>query len=302
MSSVCMTLTQSSGTWLKGCLQPQHYYVSLSIDDPDGKILARVALSYEQAARMLLYNGDVECTLEKYRDIKGELVEEEVKPPETVHQRMKDRLGETHSELSKRLEDVKRDVKDMINGITKPGKKSLMDLLNDIDTIQSHYGTNETFVVQQAEEELSAMQSNAAGQLGVFLQTKGLELAKEDLVKMIPAGVPEDRPKMLVAPVAAPYELKDRPERALGEMTTMEIAEEMSSILSHLEAQCDGSDKADLFHSNAKEVHGNKVSVRYIGYQGSTSLDVEDARDYLKFLRTVKDIKGFKTHYWYKGK
>jgi hypothetical protein len=179
-SRVCMTLTSSTGTWLNDCLQPQHFYVSLSIDDPEGKALVRVALSFEQAARMLLYNGDVPCTLERYRDTKGELVAEKVEPPETVHQRMKSRLGNTQKELLKRIEDAEKDVYDMINGNIKPGKKSLSELMNNINTIKSHFVSNQSFVVQQAEEELGKMQSNVAGQLGTFLQSKiGIQAPEE---------------------------------------------------------------------------------------------------------------------------
>ena len=188
----------------------------------------------------------------------------------------------------------------MLNGVVKPGKKSLTELLNDIDTIQSHYASNESFSVHQAEEELSTMQDNAAGQLGMFLQTHGLEVAKEYIAKMIPAGVPEDRPKMISAPVTAPYELKDRSQRAVDKMTAMEVAEGINKILGHLEGLCDGSDKAPLFHSNASEVHGNKISLSYISYQGISILTLEEGREYLKFLMTVKDLKDFRRHYHYR--
>jgi hypothetical protein len=193
-----MTLTSSSGTWLKDCLQPQHYYVSITIDDPDGKILARVSLSYEQAAKMLLYNGDVECTLDKYRDEQGKLVEEKVTPPETVHQRMKDRLKETHSSLAKRLEDARRDVFDKLTA------------LEAADVI--------CFQLQKFEKQQSKSEK----------------------------------------------------------------------------------EKSQLFGSNASAKQ-NKVNIRYITHQGTSTLLLEQARDYLRFLLTIKDIKEFKTHYWFKG-
>jgi len=36
---------------------------------------------------MLLYNGEVECTLERYRDENGELVSEKVEPPKIKRKR-----------------------------------------------------------------------------------------------------------------------------------------------------------------------------------------------------------------------
>jgi len=173
-SSVCMTLTSGSA-WLNGCLQPQHYYVTIDITDPEGKSLARVALSYEQAAKMLLYNGHVECTLQRYRDATGKTAVEKVEPPENVHKRMKRRLSETHKALLERIEDVRLSLHDMVNGDKKANKTTILNLLQEMDTIQNHFLENQSFILQQSEEELSSMQNNAAGQLSLFLQTKGFE-------------------------------------------------------------------------------------------------------------------------------
>jgi hypothetical protein len=291
-----MNLTSSSGTYLKDCLQPQHYYVSISIEDPDGKALCRVGLSYEQAAKMLLYNGTVICTLERYRDLKGNLISEKVDPPESVHQRMKDRLKDTRSSLQKRLEDIRRDVYDMVNG-GKTGKTNLKELLNNIETVQSHYEANEDFTVQQAEEELGKMQNNAAGQLGIFLQTHGLEVAQEDLKKLIPTGTPLTITDKSVEPVRDDYKMKQREEKSIDQMTALEVADEINFILKKFEQIQPKTEKA-LLHGSSASSSGNKVNVHYISYQCVNKLSLEEAREYLIFLLSIKDIKQFKTHHW----
>ena len=156
-SRIHMSMTQSSGCWLNGCLQKQRYYVSLEILDPNRKCVARAALSFEQASRMLLYNGEVECTLIRYRDEKGKVIKENVEPPETIHQRMSDRLEDTHASLEKRLIDIEKEVYGMVNGDVKRSKGAMKELLQEIRVVKSHLLANEAFVVQQAEEELGEM-------------------------------------------------------------------------------------------------------------------------------------------------
>lgn len=304
-SHICMNLTSSTGTWLNGCLQPQHYFVSMNLEDPDGKIIARVGLSYEQAARMLLYNGDVECTLLNYRDINGKLVEEKVEPPKTVHQRMKERLGETRLTLLKRIEDVRRDLYEMVNGDAKRNKGKIEELLQSVDVIKDHFAANEDFVVQQAEEELGQMQSNAAGQLGTFLQSKGVDVSIDVVKQMLPIS----NGQLLIGeakPVEDDYEMKKRGAKSIDDMTAMQVADIMFNQLKRLElTQSDEVTESkkhlDLFHANASARHGEKVNVTYIAYQGTHALELDEAKDYLKFLLKVKSIDEFKTHWHYKS-
>jgi len=192
-------------------MQPQHYYVALEAKDPEQKLVVRIALSYEQAAKMMLYNGEVECTLEQYRDTTGKLVSEKVEPPKTVHQRMKERLTETNEDLLKRVEDIRRDLYEMVNGDVKRNKGKIEELLDSIKVVQSHLKSNQSFVVQQAEEELQSMQNNAAGQLGLYIQTKlGVEAPVDAIKQLIPIS---DGPLLLgepITPVKDDYELKPR--------------------------------------------------------------------------------------------
>jgi len=304
-SRVCMNLTSSTGTWLNGCLQPQHYFVSLEVTDPTGKAVVRVNLTFEQAARMLLYNGDVECTLERYRDENGKYVCEEIKKPETVHDRMKERLKDIRDSLKKRIEDARRDVYDMVNGNIK-GKTALKELLSNIETIKSHLTANEDYVLEKAEEELAEMQENATGQIGLFLQSHGVNAPSDVLKHFLPTGQPQLAITDKAVPVLEEYDMKDRPGKLINELTAMETATAIRGIFRKLETQQSKSaDKKDhahthLYSSNSQDHHG-KVSVQYISYQGTQMLSIEEARDYLKFLVNVKDISEFKTHWHYKG-
>jgi len=294
-SSVLMSLTSSSGSWLNGCLQPQHYFVSLEINDPNDKIVARVALSFEQAARMLLYNGTVECTLERYRDSNGNLVTEDVERPETVHERMKNRLNETHNSLAKRLEDVRRDVYEMLNS-GKVGKSNLSELLNEIETIQSHYASNENFVVQQAEEELGSIQNNAAGQLGVFLQSHGANLKQEELLQLIPTGTSPLAITKKIEPAKDDYVMKIRPPKSIDDMNAREIADSIQKVFRKFESQQDENEKHHrLFKPNAFS-KGNKTIIKYISYQGESILQLDEAKTYLKFLMSINHVDQFKRH------
>jgi hypothetical protein len=304
-SRVCMTLTSSTGTWLNDCLQKQMMYVSLSIDDPDGNPLARVAMSYEQAARMLLYNGDVPCTLERYRNSKGELVAEKVVPPETVHQRMKARLGNTQQSIANRLEDIRRDLYDMVNGDGKRGKTALKDILREVEVAKSHFESNQSFVLQQAEEELGQMQSNAAGQLGTFLQSKlGIQAPEEILKALVNTGV-----KQLSGPAIEPetddYKLRPREPKPIAQMTVNEVADHINARFHAIEkatpTATDEQGVVHLYNASARAERGDKVVVKYVAYQGDHAIDLPTAKRYLGFLSAITPDQ-FKTHWTFEKK
>lgn len=302
-SSVCMTMVQSSGQWLNGAMVPQHHFVSLTLNDPEGKIVARASLTFEQVTRMLMYNGEVECTLERYRGPEGTLVEEKVERPKTVHARMKDRMGTSRSELGARINDLYKDIYAIINsGSGSAGKKKLQELLNDVHTIQSHFGSNDDFVLQQAEEELSAMQTQAVCQLGVFLQTQhGIEADETTLKKLLPvsdANLLTDKSESAV-PVVTGYKPKARKAKSIDDMTATEVADGIKQELSRLEASMSKSEKSQLFGAGAiagATSPDSKVIVWYISYQGKHKLELDLAKAYLKILKVAsKDT--FKKHF-----
>lgn len=301
-SKVMMTLSQSTGTWLNGCLQPQQYYVLLKLNDPEGKLVAEVGLSYEQAARMLLYSGEVDCTLQRYRNREGVLVEEVVTPPETVRERMGKRLADVEGSLAQRLSDVQKDLYAMINGHVKPGKANLEEMRENINTVLSHLSSNRDYVVQETEKELAAMQNNMAGQLGLFLQAHtGVDFPQEALKQLLPVANSPLLIGEMIDPVVDSYEPKERKPVPIEEMTAMEVADAINARLKAIEkAQTNRGDKdAILYYAGASHTSKGQVTITYINYQGKSVVELDSAKEYLKFLRGVKKVSQFNTHHWF---
>lgn len=307
-ATIAMNLVQSSGTWLRGCLQPQHYYVSIGLKDIDGKIVAQVGLSYEQASKMLLYNGDVECTLERYRSETGELISEKIEPPKTVHSRMNERLSDAHDAIINRLFDLEKDLQAMVDGDEKRSKSKLEELVSAANTIRTHLKSNTNFIVQQAEEELGQMQSNAAGQLGIHLQRLGIDnITNDELTKLIPTGSPTNLITDKATVVEDDYQMKNRLLKSVEDMNARQVAEEISNRFRIIERRLNKDNVNDLdghailYNAGSSDHKGPKVSVLYVGYQGTSMLSLEEARNYLKYLRTLKHAVDFKKHWHYKG-
>jgi len=293
-SSVCMTMVQSSGTWLNGAMVPQYHYVSLSVEDLEGKLVARVALTFEQVTRMLMYNGEVECTLERYRGIDGNMLEEKVEKPKTVHTRMRERLGESRQQLKARIDDLYKDIYEAVNA-GAAGKKKLQELLDQAQTIQQHFGGNDDFVMQQAEEELGTMQTQVTCQLGVFLQSQhGIEADSTSLKKLLPVSDSNLLVDKSAVPVVDGYKAKARSLKETCQMTAMEVADEIHKHLKRFEALDPDrkGERASLYCPNAT-YSKNKVLIKYISYQGTHSFPLKEAQDYLTFLRDAKDWNSF---------
>lgn len=298
MSKARLTRVTSTGTILKDCLHPQHYYLCLEIEDPEEKILCRMAMSYDQFVQLLVDSSTVTVTLERYRSM-DKLVEEEVEMPKSTHDKMIDRLGESHQSLLKRLEDTYQDVYEMVNG-DKPNKKKLVNLLHDIDVIKSHFLSNQSFVVKQASEEIEALQDNAKSQLSLFLASKGAQVNPTDLTPMLELPSMKKLPNY-TEPINDDYKLKEREQKSIEDMMPMEVADEIHEKFKILEKMQNTNvkEKTVLFHASAGATSAH-VHVCYISYQSITKLPLNDAKNYLLFLRTINDIKEFKTHYWYK--
>jgi hypothetical protein len=298
---ICLTMVSSTGTWLRESLSPQHHFIALTIEDTEGKIIARVAMTFDQFTHMLVSNGETTCTLERYRDANGKMAEDVVTPPPTIEDKMKERMKEYRENLGARMNDVYKDIYEMMNSGVKPGKKKLEELLRDIDTVRSHFKANENFVMQQTEEELSQMQENARVQLSTYLKTLGADIAPSEIkflsdptaTKLIASG--ETRP------ILEPYTKKIREDKPMEDMTSRELADHIHYHLRRLEATQSEETAKDghqiLFSSGCSESGAKGVNVRYVSYQGHSFLPNENARRYLIALRTIKDIKGFK-HHW----
>lgn len=214
---------------------------------------------------------------------------------------MHDRLDDVTGSLEKRLADVKKDLYSMINGHTKPGKTNLEELMSQIDTIQSHFTSNRDYVVQETEKELAEMQSNMAGQLGLLLQTQtGVSLPGQTLAKLLPVS---DGPLLLgesIEPVVETYEPKKRQEVAIEDMTAMEVADALQGRLAVFERKmAHTSDKEiNLYLARASHTAKGKVSILYVNYHSPSVVELDVAKRYLKFLRSLTKVSEFK-HHWH---
>jgi len=304
-SKISLHIVSSTGEWLNGSDIPQRRFVEIRMNDAERKLVSRAAMTLDQFATFLVSNSETVCTLLDYRD-EAKLIHEEVEPPETVNDRMTKRMGDSHKELNSRIEDLEKDIYEMING-GKKGEKQLEELYHNIKVIKSHYESNDTFVVEQVQEEVGKIQENMRAQILNVASGLGLNVNKEDIKAL--EGNREDLLKLSSGekkssvPVTTGYEKKLRKEKPLEEMTLMEVANEMSLHLKYLEKQEKsdeerGDSRTQLFMSSTSYSRKN-VFVTYISFQGTTPLSLDEAKNYLKFLRTVKDIKDFKTHYWY---
>jgi hypothetical protein len=300
---ISLNMVSSTGRWLRDTLAPQHSYVSLTIEDTEGRIIVRAALTMDQFTHMLISNMETTCTLERYRDENGKLAEDIVNPPPTVEEKMKDRMKEYRENLGTRMNDIYKDLYEMMNSGVKPGKKKLEELLREVDTVRSHFKENENFVIKQAQEELSQMQENMRVQLSSYMKTLGADI-KPDEIKFFGDT---NAPKLLtegsvIKPVLEPYQKKERDERKIKDMTSRELADCINLQLRRLEntqsKATQSKDGYQILHYAGCVASGNKgVTARYISYQGNHFLTNEEAKKYLTFLRTVENITKFKTHW-----
>ena len=245
----------------------------------------------------------------RYRGTDGEMHREEVEPPPSARERMRERLDETTGGLQKRMEDLRRDLFELANSTKAASKKKLREMELSTRVIQSHYDSNLPFVVQQAEEEVHATQEAAKIQLASFVKEKwGIEAEPDTFIPLLA----EDE-KALPAPVEKPekddYELQDRELKPVDEMTSWEVSIQIHNKLRWLYrmeqkegreyAAKDQERKGQLYEPGSTDGGPSQVNICYVSFQGSRSIPLVEAREYLKFLLTVDSVDKFKSHYWH---
>lgn len=306
-SRIGLFISSSTGTWLNGALCPQHNYIHLQIDDPEGKRLCEIAMTFDQFTHMLVSNMSTLCTLLHYRDKDGEYKEEKVEPVESVSKRMTKRMGKVHEELSNRVNDLYQDVYEMVNS-GKAGKTKLKELLQEIKCFKDSFISNQNFTLQQGQEELDDMQNNMRSQLMSFVNKLGGNVNEETIKKL--EGQPREV-RLIEAkeePTTTGYQRKERESKAISEMSSMEVADQLSMCLRRLEnwelKYRDEATKKDKYKNlfGATSWHQRStVYIKYKGYQSESKLSLEEAKAYLVFLRTVKTMDEFKTHWCFKN-
>lgn len=278
---------------LNECLHAQAYYIGFEIKDPEGALVCEVAMSYDQFVRLLLCQSEVTVTLLKYRGIDGKFLEEKVPDPNSVHDNIISRFGEEGESLKNRISDLRKDIYEILNLGKAPGKKALEKLLLDIKTIENHYKSNMPYFVECASEEVSEIQENAKSQLAIFAQSlMKVDLKPEDFTPLIENKNVLSLPEKTIMPVQENYIPKERTKKEIDDMTAMEVADELTVMLRWFEK----AENHNLYNASASSKQ-NKVEILYINYQGGFSVELDVAKRYLKFLKSIKTMQDFKTHY-----
>lgn len=303
---------------LNECLHPQKYYVQFEIKDPEDKLVLRAGMSHDQFVRMLLYNGDTPITLFEYRGLDGKITKEVVEPPDSVTDNMLKNLGKSVESIDNRMKDIEKDIYELLNSGKSVGKKKLEALLLDIRTIRQHYASNIPYTVQVAAEEVDAIQDNAKSQLAIFAQNiLGADLDKEAFAPLLEGDSVMALPDKTAKPIDEPYEMKEREDKPIEEMTAREIADAIHRRLKSIEAvevnyfekhklgisgkYREAEHRRNLYSCSAYE-KSNRIYICYISYHSSHKVETERAREYLKFLRGIKNLSEFKTDYWFDRK
>lgn len=309
MSSAFMHQVQHKRN-LNECLHPQRYYIEFDVKDPEGKLVCEAAMSYDQFVRLLICQSDVHITLLRYRGLDGKLIEEIVPEPDSVYDKMVSQMGDSGESLGNRITDLKKDVYELMNSGKSVGKKALEKLFMDIKTIEGHYESNIPYFVECAAEQVTEIQENAKSQLAIFAQNlMKVDLNAEDFSPLLEGKSALPLPNHTVVPIEEEYKLKEREQKSIDDMTAMEVADVLTVKLRRLEAienkyyneHKGDEDRKHFFGSHASS-NGNKVTISYINYQGSSQVELDVAKRYLKFLNSIKSLGEFKTAYWFEKK
>jgi len=169
-SRAMLGTVSSNGTYINGSILPQRSFISLRIDDPDGKMVCDVVMTHEQLARLLTGNTYVDVTLQNYRTSDGSLVSEYVPEPLRVDERVKGRLGSRFDLALERLQVIEN----TINGSKALSAKAKDDLTRQIRVVEGNLKADISFTVTQALEEVTDVTeslltgfSEAAKDLGI---------------------------------------------------------------------------------------------------------------------------------------
>ena len=298
------------GVYLNDTLNEQSFFIEMEVKDPDGKLVCDIGMSYEQFVRILLFSGNVPVTLFEYRGSDGELKKEEVPKPDSATDNLIKDISGAIGGVQNRITDMRKDLYELLNSGKSVSKKKIEDLLAQIKVIESHYESNIPYVTKEAVNKIGKIQDNAKSQLAVAMNQMigGDNFKPEHFNNMISGKSSMALPDYTTVPVEDDYELKEREEKNIDEMTNMEIGDSINRHLKAIERaedryfnenpSKDSEYKKMLYSSSAHGVIGG-VSITNVSYHGGRKIETEKARRYLKFLKTVKKYTDFKDYHWF---
>jgi len=191
-SSITLSITSGS-RYLNGSMAKHQHWVSINITSPDGRVVAEVDMSPDQFATFLISRGPVPCTLDHYNSIDENSValRERVYNPESIINRMHQRLKDSTKEQDKDLKQIVENLKEKAG---KPlSKKDLDTLINQLERSSVGRVGTSAFIIEQAMEEGSALAESTMIRVALAQQTGNVKEAIEGIVHSFKAGLLEHK-------------------------------------------------------------------------------------------------------------
>lgn len=285
MAKIMMSIT-SGNTFLKGSSISQFYYPSISIKSDDGAEILRLSFTFDQLAKMLCSQTDVDCTLIRYFN-EGSVKHEEVTPPETIREKNSKVFGEVFTSLEDRIKSLQDQIFELTNN-GKAGKKDLASLLHEIKVIKEHYSSNYSYVLSKTEQELEKMKDSAITQIqhATGVDARILISSNE---QNVPAALEP------IGTITAPSSFVKK-EKDINDYTCMELAIDINKILNNIKNMVVEENRQSLYNPSAT-FNSTTVFIKYISYHSEWKLTRYEAIKYLNFLKGITKIEDFKYHH-----
>lgn len=142
----------TTGKYLNGSLRRHSSYVSLDVEDPHGRKVLEMGMSFEQLSSLLVSKSDVAVTIDFCYGPDGMARSYPAPPPVSVARRMTERIRRGNQDLQNRVRKVMAALEGarMPKGVQKEALSTLALVLRDADAHGS-------FAAQQAMEEMSGV-------------------------------------------------------------------------------------------------------------------------------------------------
>lgn len=162
-SSIALSMCQGE-RYLNGSAVKHRSYVSIRIESPDGRDLVDICMTFDQFASFLVSSSATPCTIDRFWSINEGCVrlKEVVHPPESIQNRMKQRLEDRLADAEARLDAVIATLDEAIDAGKAMSKTKLAEIRKELGIFKGHNSSNRDFTVEQAREEVSSIVERAA--------------------------------------------------------------------------------------------------------------------------------------------
>ncbi len=164
-SQSTISLSMASGNrYLNGSSVMHQNYVNLSVHSPDGRELVEVAMTFDQFASFLCSNMATSCTVDTYWSVTDDCLrlQEVVKEPDSIHERMAQRLNNRLDGMRERIATLQRELDEQAASGKAMSKTKVQEVSRQLEIFSSHFDSNRDFTVLQAKEEVSSIVEQAA--------------------------------------------------------------------------------------------------------------------------------------------